>query len=334
GEGIAPSEFEKLFKPFVQTASGQKVQEGTGLGLTISCQFVCLMGGDITVISGGKAFSPGADRCEINKDIRVGTTFKFKIRAGTVKAIATENQPQSRGVIALAPNQPLYRMLIVDDNTYNRQLLIKLLHPLGFELQSAHNGYEALQIWSRWQPHLIWMDMRMPEMDGYEATKQIRKAEAAKLNDELNSTVAASSSLDHRSTAIIAITASSLPEEKAAVLAAGCDDFIRKPFPEHEIFDAIQKHLGVDFIYEETTAVSRSDTTEILGIYAENIATLPGDLLLVLRHAIVEGDLEQITIIIEELRLHNQMLAQYLLTLANQYQFEQLLSLIQTEHSL
>ncbi|MFB2923642.1 PAS domain S-box protein [Aerosakkonema funiforme] len=334
GEGIAPNEFERLFKPFVQTASGQKVQEGTGLGLTISYQFVCLMGGEITVISGGKAFRPGADRCEINDDIRVGTTFKFNIRVGTVKAIATENQPQSRGVIALAPNQPLYRMLIVDDNTYNRQLLIKLLHPLGFELQSAHNGYEALQIWSRWQPHLIWMDMRMPEMDGYEATKQIRKAEAAKLNDELNSTVAASSSLDRRSTAIIAITASSLPEEKAAVLAAGCDDFIRKPFQEHEIFDAIQKHLGVDFIYEETTAAIGSDATEILAISAADIATLPGDLLLVLRHAIVEGDLEQITIIIEQLRLDNQMLAQYLLALANQYQFEQLLSLIQAEHSL
>ncbi|MFM6357451.1 MAG: response regulator, partial [Planktothrix sp.] len=105
---------------------------------------------------------------------------------------------------------------------------------MGFELKEARNGLESITIWNEWEPHLIFMDMRMPVMDGYEATKYIK------------------STTKGNATAIIALTASVLEEEKAIVLSAGCDDFIRKPFTEQSIFEALAQHLGVEYIYEET----------------------------------------------------------------------------------
>jgi CheY-like chemotaxis protein len=132
--------------------------------------------------------------------------------------------------------------------------LIKLLNFLSFELQTANNGSEALEIWESWQPHLILMDMQMAVMDGYEATRRIQarqKRQGTREGRFPNSQFPIS---NHR-TVIIALTASALEFEKAAVLEAGCDDFIRKPFQEEDIFEALHKHLDVSFIYEESTAV-------------------------------------------------------------------------------
>ncbi|WP_204101786.1 MULTISPECIES: response regulator, partial [Spirulina sp. CCY15215] len=127
-----------------------------------------------------------------------------------------------------------YRILIVDDKPVNRQLLVQLLSPLGFELQEASNGQEAIDIWQEWQPELIWMDMRMPVMDGFTATQKIK------------------ATTQGQATAVIALTASVLEEERAVVLSAGCDDFLRKPFREDQIFQAMEKHLGVRYIYEDS----------------------------------------------------------------------------------
>ena len=135
GPGIAEEEIDSLFEAFVQTESGKKAQEGTGLGLPISRKFVQLMGGDITVSS----------------EVGRGSIFKFEIQAAVVDAKDIESKKSSRRVIALETNQPRYRLLIVDDKEINRQLLIKLLNPLGFELKEANNGREAVTIWDEWE---------------------------------------------------------------------------------------------------------------------------------------------------------------------------------------
>ena len=216
GVGISSTELSKLFEAFSQTESGREAQEGTGLGLAISRQFVQLMGGDITVES----------------QLGTGTTFNFSIQAQLGKETSNEDADLRR-VIAIAPNQPTYKILIVDDKAINRQLLLRLLAPLGFEIKEASNGQEAIAIWDEWEPHLIWMDMRMPVMDGYEATRYIKATTKG------------------NATAVIALTASVLEEEKAIVISAGCDDFVRKPFKERMIFEMLTKHLGVQYIYEE-----------------------------------------------------------------------------------
>lgn len=110
-----------------------------------------------------------------------------------------------------------------------------MLAPFWFEIREAKNGREAIDIWQDWSPNLIWMDLRMPVMDGYKAVKAIREIE--KEVPESPKTV------------IIALTAGTFQEERAVVLNAGCDDFLRKPFKESDIFDLMHKHIGVRFIY-------------------------------------------------------------------------------------
>ncbi|MEH2083391.1 MAG: ATP-binding protein [Nostoc sp.] len=161
GCGIAPQELDLLFEAFEQTEIGRKFQQGTGLGLAISRKYVQLMGGDITVST-----MPG-----------VGSTFAFNIQiALTCPREIPINQIKSQ-IRALVLSEKVYRILIVDDSKESRMLLVKILTSLGFEVNEATDGSEAIANWESWQPHLIFMDMRMPVMDGYEATRIIKARE-------------------------------------------------------------------------------------------------------------------------------------------------------------
>jgi predicted ATPase/signal transduction histidine kinase/CheY-like chemotaxis protein len=314
GVGMAADELEKLFQPFVQTASGQKVQQGTGLGLTISHQFVRLMGGEITVISGGKAFTPGMRLGELSDDTKPlptsGTTFKFDISVGIADGSPIQNQLYHRRVIALAPNQPQYRILVVDDKDDNRQLLIKLLKPLGFEVQEASNGIEALEIWDSYSPHLIWMDMRMPVMDGYEATKRIK------------------GTIKGQATAVIALTASVWEEEKAVILSAGCDDFVRKPFQKEVIFDIMAKHLGVSYIYQEQQppCPPSNVTGEPLNL-TDLLAAMSKEWIVKFHEAALDADSELVYKLLEEIPEFQALELQTLRGWVNKFQFEKILDL-------
>ncbi|XZN90687.1 MAG: AAA family ATPase [Microcoleus sp.] len=314
GLGMAADELEKLFQPFVQTASGQKVQQGTGLGLTISRQFVRLMGGEITVISGGKAFTPGMPLGELSDDTTAipisGTTFQFDISVSIADGNQIQNQPYNRRVVALAPNQPPYRILVVDDQDDNRQLLVKLLKPLGFEVQEATNGMEALEIWNSYSPHLIWMDMRMPVMDGYEATKRIKGI------------------IKGQGTAVIALTASVWEEEKAVILSAGCDDFVRKPFQKEVIFDIMAKHLDVSYIYHEPELPSSAYnvTGEPLNS-TDLLAGISKKWIVKLHEAALDADSELVSQILEEIPEFAALELQTLRCWVKKFQFEKILDL-------
>jgi len=213
GAGIAPEELSKLFQPFVQTATGQRSQEGTGLGLTLCRQYVRLMGGDIQVHS------------------QVGEGSEFRFQVPMQPGLLSEGEEGSQQpIVGLAPGQPQYRILITDDKPDNCDLLTQLLQRVGFATQVAYNGQEAVQIWEQWQPHLIWMDMRMPVMDGYTATRLIK---AQPQGDQVK---------------ILALTASAFEEQRSLILEAGCDDFIRKPFRQELIFQKLEEYLGVEFV--------------------------------------------------------------------------------------
>ena len=293
GVGISSTELAKLFEAFSQTESGREAQEGTGLGLAISCQFVQLMGGDITVES------------QLGK----GTTFNFSIQTQLGKETNNEDADPRR-VIAIAPNQPIYKLLVVDDKAINRQLLLRLLAPLGFDIKEASNGQEAIAIWDEWEPHLIWMDMRMPVMDGYEATKYIK------------------STTKGNATAVIALTASVLEEEKAIVMSAGCDDFVRKPFKEHTIFAALTKHLGVQYIYEQSLPEDNNNDHPKLLLSSIDLAVMSDEWRSQLYEAALEADSNRVMQLIQEIPNQESHLAKVLKKQTHQYEFDEIVELL------
>ncbi|MEZ2318841.1 MAG: ATP-binding protein [Microcoleus sp.] len=295
GCGMAPDELDKLFQAFVQTQTGASYQQGTGLGLAISQQFIKLMGGQIAVRS----------------QVGCGTTFTFDIPVTVVDASTVKPKQLSRQVLGLEPNQPTYRILIVDDRADLRQLLVKMLNRFEFELQEASNGIEAIEVWSSFEPHLIFMDMRMPIMDGYEATKRIK------------------ANVKGQATAIVAVSASTAEKGRTMVLSDDYDDFIRKPFREAEIFDALHKHLGVRYIYDEPQNTQESNQTEALT--PEALAGLPADWLMSLEQATIECDLELILTQIDQIRDRHESLANALTALANEFLFNQILDLIKPD---
>jgi PAS domain S-box-containing protein len=303
GAGIAPQEMEALFEPFVQTASGQQSREGTGLGLPISQQFVKLMGGKLGVSS----------------IVGHGTTFRVQIPVALVTEGAVETlglQPRQR-VTGIEPDQTApdggsFRLLVVEDKATNRELLIKLLEPFGFDVRSALNGAEGVEMWKAWQPHLVWMDMRMPVMDGYEATRQI-KARAAAIG---------------RPAIVVALTASAFEEDREAILAAGCDDFVRKPFREHDILNVLHRHLGVRFVYETITPAPDVATAVSLEELRASAETLPATWATDLYQAIIALDIDRMLALIEAVRPQVPHLADTLAQWVRNFEYEKLLALL------
>jgi PAS domain S-box-containing protein len=317
GVGIAPEELDNVFEAFVQTSSGKKVQKGTGLGLTITRQFIRLMEGEITVES----------------QLELGTIFKFKIKVKVVDYAAIPPPIIDRQVIGLEPNQPTYRILLVDDSEDNRLLLVKMLSPLGFAIQQASNGYEAVQVWENWQPDLILMDLRMPIMDGYEATIEIRARIENRQEKQHRSEQNTISNVEFPIPKIIALTASIIERERRSfALLVGCDDFIIKPFRKINIFDIINKHLGVKYIYSDSTGYNStarnllSNSTRIFE--SASVAKLPTEWNSNMKQAIRSADLDLIAKTIETIRGDFPELADILQSHLDNFDYQKILNLI------
>ncbi|MCT7988920.1 ATP-binding protein [Laspinema olomoucense] len=298
GPGIAEEDIGNLFDAFVQTKSGSKSPEGTGLGLPISRKFVQLMGGEI----------------RLESKIGQGSCFTVYLPVKEVSEIPEATPETAPRPVALAPNQPRYRIAIVDDQLDNRQLLMALLSPFGFELREARNGQEAIALWSEWHPHLIFMDMQMPVLDGYQATQQIKEFTS------------------DQETVIIAVTASILPSETAIILSAGCDDWIRKPLDESAIFETIENYIGARFIYEEKSPPEPPGFKPPILLNPALLSDLPGGILQELERAVVCIDLAAMNKIIAQIALHppeqNAAIAEALKQWVDEFDYPSMLSFI------
>jgi signal transduction histidine kinase/DNA-binding NarL/FixJ family response regulator len=292
GPGISEDEQDKLFRHFEQTKTGQQSGTGTGLGLAISREFIRLMGGDIT----------------LNSQVGKGTTFVMEVPLKEGEAHAVRTNDKTRQVQKLRPGQATVRVLVADDVEDNRELLAQFLGPVGFEIRLANDGAEAVKAFEQWRPHLVLMDFRMPVMDGHEAIRRIRAGPGGK------------------EAKIIAVTASAMDENRQELLAVGADDFIGKPFQEEELFEKIQTHLGVEYVYAEPPAAEAQE--ESAAFTPESLAGLPYGLLHRMREAVLRADLDDLLETISAVESRDPRLARELRRLAQRYEYQNLLDLL------
>jgi PAS domain S-box-containing protein len=290
GVGIASDEIGKLFQHFAQTESGRQAQSGTGLGLAISREHARLMGGDVNVVSS-----------ELGK----GSLFRFEFAAEEA-AGGPASRASRRRITGLARSGAAPpRVLIVDDQEANRGWLRQLLGTLGFEVREAASGEEAVKLWRAWRPELVLMDMRMPGMDGGEATRRIRRE------------------VGGADAIIIALTASVLAADREEVLQCGLDEFISKPVREGELLDKIQARLGLEYEYAEQEAPSRGAPLRPAALEPGALAAVAPAALDAMRAATTSGDIDQLRAFFGEVeRAAGPAAASALRTLADRFDYD------------
>lgn len=295
GIGIAPERQERIFDAFVQNDDKLSSRQGTGLGLSISQKYVNMMGGTLSV----------------NSDVGKGTRFAFNLPVELSTDKVFDDLPSKQMVVGLADDQKTYRILVVEDDENSRAILVRLLQGVGFEVHQAINGEIAINEWKKWKPHLIWMDIRMPVMDGYKAIENIRKSE------------------DGKEPVIIALTASAFEEDHLKVIEHGGNDFVRKPFRESEIFRMLEKHIGVTFKYsdEDEYLLEDTDNRVTLDLKAE-AATIPSEMITRLTEATELSDTTLIDQVIKDIHAENMTMANTLSDLARNFAYDEILLLI------
>ena len=214
GVGIPSKDLEKIFLPFEQVGDRRDRVEGTGLGLAIAGQLVDLMGG----------------RIEVDSQMGKGSIFRFDVSFQDVEVEPIE-KPDDRQAIGYEGEQR--KLLIADDNRNNRLMLMNMLEPLGFETIIAENGREAVAKSRESHPDLILMDLVMPVMDGFEATRIIRA-------DPLLKNIP-----------LIVVSADILDETREKSRLVGSDAFLSKPVLDRELFAVLESHLNLDWVYAE-----------------------------------------------------------------------------------
>ncbi|GAB4523922.1 MAG: hypothetical protein Tsb0014_01960 [Pleurocapsa sp.] len=248
GVGMEPEDAEKIFLPFEQVGSVEKQSEGTGLGLAISQQMVKMMGGELQVTS------------QLGK----GTTFWFEVELKETSNWTEQSHITLQGKV-IGYQGEKRKVLVVDDRWENSSVVVNLLEPLGFEMMEAENGQEGLEKAIEWQPDVVITDIAMPIMDGYELLKELRQS--SKISSDLVTIVS---------------SASVFASDRQKSIDAGANDFLPKPLQVDNLLKSLQKHLQLEWIYEEQSAVSKKDqesviaaqTGEIVPPTTEDIALL------------------------------------------------------------
>ncbi len=294
GEGIAAGDQVAIFDAFVQ-ASEAKRHEGAGLGLTISRQIIELMGGTIHVES-----VPGQ-----------GSRFRMDIKVERAQESEVKRGPNLERVTALAEGQPEYRILIVEDQEENWMVLERLLANAGFRVRVAKNGAQGVREFREWRPQFVWMDLRMPVMDGVEATRRIRASEGG------------------HEVKIAAVTASGYVSERSEILAGGMDDYVRKPYRPAEIFECMARHIGVR--YQVSDGVAKSVSERVGELKAEDLSALPDKLRKELRDALIMLNPAPISTAIEGISQENPALGLILAGYADVYSYTEIFDAIVTE---
>lgn len=293
GIGIEENKLEEIFLPFHQVSNRVYSIEGTGLGLSISYKLVKMMGGEISVKS----------------SLGKGSVFWIDLElpsAGTYCELAAP--PEKGRIVGFTGNKR--KVLIVDDNDINRAMLRRLLSRIGFEIMEATDGKDCLQKAVEFLPNVILMDLLMPVMDGFEATRCLRRI------PELKNVV------------LLALSASVFHNTQEESLLAGCDQFLRKPVEASQLLERLRIHLELEWIYEdrEERIRKKGESKKSLD-YPSSIHTPDSESISALLKLVVIGDIEAILEEISRLEIVDPQLVPFvthLRQLAKGFQLKQI----------
>ncbi len=292
GCGIEPERIGCIFDAFEQATAGARAG-GTGLGMAISHTFARLMHGDLTVESA------------VDEGSRF--TFTFQAGIGVQEAGIELSMPVPVG---LMPSAERWRVLVIDDDKTNRDLLGGLLSGIGFDVRMAAGAASGIREHDTWRPHLVMMDLRMPRISGEEAIRRLRAAGSK--------------------AAIIAVTASAFMPDRAGAIRAGADAFLAKPYTHAALFAAVKEVLAVEYVYaeEETRRPPATAAAPASGALPKSLDGLPPGLVEALREATINARVSRLNSLIDQVHDHDPEAAAPLRRLVNAYQYETLLAVL------
>lgn len=298
GPGIDVEDAERLFKPFEQKddSNDSRTTEGTGLGLAISREYARLLDGDITLES----------------DLGNGSNFTLlvPVRVDKSNDAATAGAKRTGRVIGLKGSKQI-RILIVDDNSDANELTGRFLSSIGFKIESAVDGEDALVVFYEFQPHMVLMDRRMPKMDGLEALRHIKSSD------------------EGRHIPVVIITASVFDEDYKECMMGGADAFIRKPYLEEELLREISRLANVQYEYEYEDEEKKRNTTRPLK--QEDLQAISGEVIKKITASILKGDLDELLSLFDQLHEVDEDVLASLKRMARAYKYDELLSLVTTQ---
>jgi len=290
GPGIAREEMHELFSAFGQTESGRRANEGTGLGLAISRGLARIHGGDVVIRS-----KPGQ-----------GTTVRVDVELPAAASDAVRERQRRFGRVTGVPaGTPAPRLLVVDDSPENRQLLVELLRSGGCTVSEAAGGNEGLARWREERPDLIFMDLRMDGLGGFDAIRTIR-AEQTEPGPR-----------------IVVLSASAFDHERMEAMQHGADAFLAKPFREDAVFAQIENLLGIRFVREGAPEV-QSMVSHAEALRPEVLQLLPHDLRLRLKAAAAGGESNALQELAQEAAKYDAAAGSELAVLARAYRFDEI----------
>ncbi|WP_175551045.1 PAS domain S-box protein [Spirulina major] len=289
GVGIDAAELDSLFEMFMQTQSGQQQREGTGLGLALSYKFVELFGGILTV----------------NSEVGQGTEFQFTINVQRQEE-SSPTQTQQSLTMTLLPGQPQYKILVAEDNPVNRLLLGSLLKNWGFQVIEAVDGEAAIAQWHAHRPDLIFMDIRMPKLDGDRALQAIY------------------SQAPDPPPLAIAVTASAFEQDRDLLLTQGFQAVLSKPFRGEDLIQLLQQYLGAQFSSSSPSLPPVLDSPQLT---PAALRALPPSWCNQFYEAVQVGRAEEMKALIAALEPEHDAIAQSLLHRVDAYEFGELFDL-------
>ncbi len=241
-----------------------------------------------------------------------GSLFRVEIPVLTVERSDIPTSGIRRGpIIGLEPGQPEYRILVVEDHEENWLLLRRLLEKTGFQVQVAEDATTGIEKFLTWRPHFIWMDWRLPGMNGLEATRRIRELDGGE------------------AVKIAILSAFAFTEYRDVALVAGVNDFVSKPFQADDMFDCLARHLGVRYTYQATAPEKTAASLD-----QEQLADLPAELRKELTDAVISLDIARIAAVIGRISEQNAALGSILSEYADRYAYSSILRALRSSEAV